>query len=649
MARRPVSESYQSVCSRSSDIRTVGLEDADDGAPIFSLSRSSMDVVMATGPPHQRDPAWTTMDMRRSSSTNTHPEGQLVAFKQLPPCMWQHVNVTNSHHMPLTGQHRDVSASPVLSERWLANTPRWSQCSSSTLDTIVGRDGTSRPSSVAQETPFSAAPDSPVSTPMSPATEPSSLVSPLQTPDLLPEDLLASSPLTLSPGQQKDFFTPTPSPLVSPHQACTPSPRLTNSPNLLQLAGAEDDGSPGNHLGSFTFPSPILSSTSLAEGCDASDSGSLADDAALELHSPERLQILASARMSNALDSPSSLKSNSSTNQKESSTSHSFLELPWEPGQIGTDQSSRSPLVCSVSDSQLGKCCRCSMNTKESISRAPKSDVFREEGTMTSQPELVDVEVQTMTPTGSLWGLRRNLSNSNMDSPSILGSPPGSRLNLKSSAGSNSNLVSPSSSMFPISSEEEEEKCEDSETEVPSHNPERRRSCLKNQGEEGDQVRRSSMKQVQWDEDGMTWDIHGACPDPEDLSTAIQKHLEVLSNNQPVQCAAKKKKAPKPPIKSPSDPKNPSSVNTEADVECKREETPDRGRKMDKGRGAKMEEATGSDHRLSRAESDARTEEKEASSPPKSPSQGSTQNRKRSVIRSLRRPGWCGGSRKIDD
>lgn len=641
MARRPVSESYQSICSRSSDTRTVGLEDEDDGAPIFSLSRSSMDVVMATGPPHKRDPAWTTMDMRRSSSTNTHPESHLAAFKQLPPHMWQRMNVTNSHHMPLAAPRLDGDTSPVLSERWLANMHRWSQSSSSThshsstLDTIVGREGTPHPST----------PDSHLSKPMPPSSDPSSLTSPLQTPDLLPEGLQAPSPLILRPGQQRDLFSPPSSPLVSPQQVCLSSPLPSNSPSLLQLAGAEDEE---NHFGSCTFPSPILSSTSLAEGCEAPDNSSF-----VELHSPERAEIL--SRMSNALENPSYLKPGPSTNKKESFASNSFLELPWEPGQMcWSNQSSRSALVCSVSDSQLGTCCRCNMNTKESISRAPKRDVFREEGTMTSQLELVDVEVQTVTPTGSLWGLRRNISNSNMGSPSILGSPPGSRLNLKSSVGSNSNLVSPSSSMFPISSEEEEEKCEDSQAEVPSHNPERRRSCLKNQAEEGDDVRRrSSMKQVQWDEDGMTWDVHGASPDADDVSTAIQKHLEVLSNNQPVKRASAKKKAPNPPDKSSavksSDPQTPSGVDAEADVEGKREETPVRGSKTDQGRGGKKEEGAGGAQQLRRAESDARTEEEEADGPPKSPSQGSAQNRKRSLIRSLRRPGWCGGSRKIDD
>lgn len=634
MARRPASESYQSMCSRSADMRTVGLEDEEDAAPIFSLSRSSIDVVMAAGPPHKRDPAWTTMDMRRSSSTNTHPDSHLVALKQLPPHMWQHMNVTTSLQVPLVSPNLDGNAPAVLSERWLANTQRWSQSSSSsthsrssTLDTIVGRDDASRPCSLPPETP-----DSHASKPKPPSRQPSSLMSPSQTADLPPEGLPAS-PFILSPGQHKDFLSPTSSPLVSPHQAYASSPLLSNSPNLLQLAGTEDEGSPENPLSSFTFPSPLPSSASLAGGCDASDHRSCAYDALLELQVSER------AQTSNALENPS----DSSTHKKESFTSNSFLGLPGEPGQTcWMKPSSRSLLVCSVSDSQIGKCCRCNMMTKESNSKAPRSDVLREEATMTSQPELLDVEVQTETPTGSLWGLRRNISTSNMGSPSILGSPPGSRLNLKSSVGSNSNLVSPSSSMFPMSSEEEE-KCEDSQTEVLPHHPDRRRSCLKNQGEEGDDPRRrSSMKQVQWDEDGMTWDVHGASPEPEDLSTAIQKHLEVQSNNQPVKQASKKKKAPKPPIKpavvQSSEELDPSGVETEADVEPEREETPDRERKRDKEQGARKEAGAGS-------EWDTRTEEKEASSPPKSPSH----NHKRSLIRSLRRPGWCGGSRKIDD
>lgn len=655
MARRPLSESSQSMCSGSSDGRTVCLEDEDDGAPIFSLSRSSMDVVMATGPPHKRDPAWTTMDMRRSSSTNTHPESHLVALKQLPPHMWQHVTVANSHHGPPAAQTLDVNTSPVLSERWIANVHRCSQCSSSTHsgsstpDTVVGRDGASHRYSLPQEIPFPAAPDALLSNPMSPSTKPSPLASPLQTPDLLPEVLLTSSPFILSPGQQKDFFSPTTSPPASPRRADTSPPLPSNSPSVLQLTGTEDGGSlDNNNSESFTFPSALLSSTSLADGGDASDSRSLGGDAAAEPHRPERSEVLESSGelLENSTDS-----TNSAADKKEPFSCDSDRE----PGRSCWVQSSGPPLVCSVSDSQLGKCCRCSMGTKESISEAPKRVRFREAGTMTSQAALVDVEVQTSTPPGSLWGLRKITSTSNMGSHSFLGSPPGSRLNLKSSVGSNSNLVSPSSSMFPISSEEEEEveeEREDEQTEETLHNPDRRRSCLKNQGEEKDDVRRGSMKQVQWDEDGMTWDIHGASPDPQDLSTAIQKHLEVLSCSQTVKRASTKKRAPKPPVlsnvvESPEH-KNPPGVTTEAG-EPRREEGPDGGRKLDKGGGAKREEGPESDPGLSSSASDVRTEEPDGSSPPMSPSQGSSQNRKRSVIRSLRRPRWCLGSRKIDD
>ena len=86
---RPASENYQPVCcsvsqsvSYSSTAGSEGLEDEDDKAPIFSLSKSSMDVVMATGPPHKRDPAWTRMDLKRSSrgvlmGTMSWPEDEM--------------------------------------------------------------------------------------------------------------------------------------------------------------------------------------------------------------------------------------------------------------------------------------------------------------------------------------------------------------------------------------------------------------------------------------------------------------------------------------------------------------------------------------------------------------------------------------------
>lgn len=671
MARpgRPVSESYQPVCSVSisSDAGALGLQDEDDRAPIFSLSKSSMDVVMATGPPHKRDPAWKTMDLRRSSSTNTPSENHSVTLKQPHPYVWQHVNATNSHQL-LANQNVDVHGPPVLSERWIANMKRWSQCSSSTHsrsstpDTIVWREGTSCPSSVTQETPYSPAPDSPMSKPTSPPIKPSSFASPLQTPNLPPEDSLTSSSsslVMLRPHQQRD--SPTSSPLLSPQQAYTSSPFPSNSPNILQLTSTDDEGFLENNSLTFTFPSPIPSSASLAEGGASSDPGCLADDVIEEMLSPGDLQLLEGGGVRSPVQMLSYLMPNSPLKKQESEASVCYLELPWQSGQSClTGPSWRSPLVSSMSDSQLGNCCRCNLNTREGITKAPKVEVFREQGTMTSHLELVDAAVQTLSPVGSLWGLKRNISTSNMGSHSILGSPPGSRLNLKSSMGSHSNLVSPSSSMFPVSSGEEEDRGQgDDQTWHASHDLERRRSCLKIQGEEKEDMgRRSSMKQVQWDEDGMTWDVHGASLDPEVLSTAIQKHLEVQSSPRLARCASKKKKAPKPPLVENVVTATVPELNppvTETVPPCMAEgESEDRGREMEEKGGGKKEETTEAVRRISRAEGANAKEEdevygEEGTNDPKSPSGGSTQSRKRSVIRSLRRPGWCGGSRKADD
>lgn len=284
---------------------------------------------------------------------------------------------------------------------------------------------------------------------------------------------------------------------------------------------------------------------------------------------------------------------------------------------------------------------------------------------MTEQLEMVDTAVQTLSPIGSLWGLKRNISNSNMGSHSLLGSPPGSKLNLKSSVGSNSNLVSPSSSMFRGSSgeeeeeelekevEEQEEKPSDEQTEQSSAHQERRRSCLKIQGEEKDEyVRRSSMKQVQWDEDGMTWDVHGASPEPEVLESAIQRHLEVQSSPRLTESASKKKKkAPLPPVLSsgvkprgpaPQPPTEGSAVEVEeesgalgeTDGGGSRTETPEAVRRISRAEGE-----------VAAAEDDEVYREESSSSSPRPPSRASTLVRKKSVIR-LRRPVWCGGSSK---
>ncbi|KAF3704226.1 GRIN2-like protein [Channa argus] len=260
------------------------------------------------------------------------------------------------------------------------------------------------------------------------------------------------------------------------------------------------------------------------------------------------------------------------------------------------------------------------------------------------------------------------MSTSHMDSPSILGSPPGSRLNLKASVGSNSNLVSPSSSMFPASSGEEEDRRRDDLTwdvnSASSNDLEKKRSCLKTQGEEKDELaRRSSMKQVQWDEDGVTLDVCGASVDPEILSTAMVKYLRLQENPQPQTCMSKKKKAPKPPllsnvVKVTTPELNPpvtiitSTCMMEGDSQRALEADKEEEMEEDKGEGKKEEIAEGA-RRKSKAEGANTKEEEEAygegASNPKSPSHGSVQTRKKSVIRSLRRPGWCGGSRKADD
>lgn len=798
---RSASESYQSIyrsgspsVSLTGGTEIVALDDEDDQAPIFSLSKSSMDVVMVSGLPHKRDPAWARTDLRRSSSTNTHSEQNSVTLQQLHPQMWQHISSTNSHPLCQSAQNVDmhsppVLSPPVLSERWIANMQRWSGCSasthsrSSTPDTILWKEGNSRPTSFTQETSCSTVLDSHMLKRVSSTTTPSPFTSPLQTPTIS-----SSSPLILNAHQQKDLPETLPSSSLpqSPLQASGSSPLTSNSPHLQLHASTKDEGFPENNMLSFTFPSPICSSVSLSEGRAPSDASSLVDDVIEILRSPGGSQLLerggvrtqaqvlsplqldsqpspkllspggpqllergevgspveisrhtshdscfppelcspGSSRPSESGEGRSPLQSDSCRSSEiqspggtqfseseevrspmqrfdhlepdpcpsaelqspeetqfnfpkppspvegpESRISVCHLELPCPPLQsFPTGHSKRSPLVYSLSDSQLsGECCKCNANMRGGITLAPKGELFQQGGTVTSHTGMVDAAVQTISPIGSFWGLRRNTSNSNMGSHSLLGSPPGSRLNLKSSVGSNSNLVSPSSSMFPVSSEEEGDRQEDDptwESNSPTmHNPERRRSCLKIQGEMRDKLRRrSSMKQVQWDEEGMTWDIHGASVDPELLSTAIQKHLDLKNSPQPTKRPSKKKKrAPKPPlisnvVKAMTPELNPPSliISSTCMVEPESEDPLEMEKESQAVEtGTCTKEETESVRRVSRAEVlDAEEEEdvcaEESFSQTKSRSNGGEQARKKSVIRSLR-PGWCGGSRKSDD
>ncbi|XP_057682391.1 uncharacterized protein LOC130909666 [Corythoichthys intestinalis] len=570
---RPASEICQSVCcsvspSMSYSSLTTREGPADDGeahTPIFSISKSSMDVF-------SRNPAWSSVDLRRSSSADQGPVQQLEGLRRVGSL-----------------QSPDPREPPALSDRWVANMRRWSRCSagaysrSSTPDTVVWSGGMSQPCSLARDVTCCATPASPTTIASSP------FISPLLTPTLPSTDLCSSSPLSLqaststplleqgdSPGSSLAstmLFTQLEDNLISP-VVSTPPPEP-----FFRVKNTEDNSFPGSRLLYFQYPSPIASSVCSEEGV-APFPGSLPD----EETSPKLV--------------PGALESSS----VDDGASVCHLQLPWQP------QQRRSNLVSSLSDSLLGEGCRCSRGS-------PQRQPFLKEK---PQREVVDVGVQTLSPTGSWLNLSRNTSHS------LLGSPPGSKLDLKASVGSNSNLVSPSSSMFPASDEEEEEK--------PKHVQERRRSCLKAQvGEEKRELggrRRSSMKQVQWDEDGMTWDVHGASLEPEVLSEAIRKHLELHNSPQMVKRPSQKKtRAPEPPRPPPEAAPDPSpSANGE-------EERQDEGGEIE---AATCEVKIVEGVELGNDDI------------PKSPSLSRGSIRKRSMMRSLR-PGWCVGSKKEDD
>lgn len=550
--------------------------------PIFS--KSSVDVVMAAGPPQARDPALPRLDLRRSSSTNTHSD-QNACIRAINPC-----------NSLLTKQNLDLH-NP--SERWINNMQRWSGCSiqsrSSTPDTVIFKG--SRPSSLTQETPCAKHPDSPASKLKSPPTTPSLLVSPLQTPTIpFTTASPPSSPPFVTSNQQNVLSSVDSSPLFSPLKIISPLPP--------------------NELLRFTFPSPISSSVSLERDTSLSDPEEIFGN----LKTPTTETSL--ERLLTDL-SPKNLEGDI-----EKQDSICRLDLP---ELSGFPENRKLDFVTSFSDSYLVERCFC----KDVEVKGLAKDTNKEEATMTSHVELVDVGVQTLSPIGSWWTLRRNISSSNIGSPSILGSPPGSRLNLRSQIGSNSNLVSLSVSMLPVNSKEDVSKVgkEDPLWESSSDvDLERRRSCLKSPGEE--LGRRSSMKQVQWDEDGMTWDVHGASIDPEELTTAIRKHLEQKYNEElktpkPLRKSSKKKRAPKPPVFL-----KPPVILKEGTCQGKTKEDG-----VEREMGAYITE--------SKEEEELEVYRKGVRS--KSPSLGSAQSRKRSVIRSFKKPGCCGASRKAED
>ncbi|XP_076008338.1 uncharacterized protein LOC143002225 [Genypterus blacodes] len=662
---RPVSQCVSS--SAEAGMQEAGAE--EDEGPIFSLSKSSVDVLMATRPPHARDPAWTRLDLRRSSSANTHSEQDSLAVQQLHAHMWQRTNAADSHeHTHTHGHHHTLAQGHrpnTLGERWLANVERWRESSSSTYsrssspETILCPGGTSRPSPAAS--PFM----SPVDSPSSPALH-----------------LFRPPPMTSHTCQREDF-------VMASSTASQPSVSSTSPASLSQT---KDEGA-------FPFPISLLSSLTLEDGSVESKPGCLVNGTT---ETPPSITFSPGDTKSSGSDTGTPVDGHTfgylsptpsaegteeereKIGQQEGQMSACCLELPLLQGQscpTGSTPGWQSPLISSLSDSHLDDCCRCKskhpsghdISSVKVSAEAPKGakalmgEVLKEEGTMTSHYELADAAVQTASPVGSWWNLRKNMS-SNMSSHSILGSPPGSKLDLMVSLGSNMNLVSPSSSMFQVESDEEEEEEGGNPTwEVnspPSGPLDRRRSCLKRQGDErrgqGELGRRSSMKQVQWDEEGMTWDVYGADLDPEDLRKAIRKHLEIQGSKDretlppPRNSKKKKEKVAKEKVTKLNPPVMVNSWTSMAESE---EEEGEKAAEEEDGKKESAEEATlGNNDTLrdnvkaqKKEDSKGCEEEEECISQPTPLSAGSGRLQRKSVMRSLRRPRWCGGSMTVDD
>ncbi|XP_070976248.1 uncharacterized protein [Oncorhynchus clarkii lewisi] len=642
-------------------------EEEEERSPIYSLSKSSMDVVMATKHPHLRDPAWAKLELRRSASQNTQSSTNTHTPKLTT--LQQYIQQPTPSHSQ-TSQNIHGHGSPLSNER----VARWSMCSASvcssvsTPETVIWKGGSMteetpcilysarcsrlasesqssiqtpatpspftsplntptqsptlhtrhnlpqlqyRPSPLTAETPCQTHTPSPMSSPlpiMLPLPSPLSITSPLPSPlaviSCLPSPLSITSPLPSPPAVMSCLPSPlsVTSPLPSPPAviSCLPSPLTPKGcrPNPY----TDEACSPHKHPSS-PFPSPSCRAQGVE---DLEERGSIEQVppqpgcTPVGMYYVEKPPILSPRPRPNNNTPPLGVCLGIPVQQQEvemdprvffpSPPAH--LALSWSPrltcpsgrGQISAG------LVSSLSDSQLDGCPRCSCNSAYSgvmnlMTSLPQGSGFREEGTMTSQRELVEVGVQAGSPQGSRlnfrslqsslkdYGSDTNLGspprsnsimgyNTYLGSQSILGSPPGSRLNLRSSLGSHSNLVSPSSSMFPLDIPREgwEEKLEwEDSISAPLGEMGRRRSCLKvvvqeeerrRSGEWDHSKRRSSMKQVQWDEDGMTWDVYGASLDPEELSSAIQKHLQLKTRTDNTNTETTPKTKPKTKSKS---------------------------------------------------------------------------------------------------
>ncbi|CAL8301028.1 unnamed protein product [Lota lota] len=554
----PVRSAFQSGVTRVTSSRKTWMEAEEDeeeeveyeeaeDAPIFSRSKSSVDVLTATEPMHPWDPALTRQDIRRSSSTNTHTEHHTCTRQQLRARRRHEDAAAASKAFPIP--HRSPlgpgCGSPPLSERWSACSTR-SDCS--TPDSVIWRGGAVRPQSLVQGAPASKL--------ASPASPPPTFDSPIQTPPISPS---TRPPLPLNPCRQQQPMSstipasPTPEGHATPPMPPSTLPPI--SPELRRLPSMENE----HMLTNNCSPSPTLPShRSFSPGMDVGARTGSQQQAHLVQASEELPSVSGSTRPVVGGEDEYTLLT-----QIEEQESPRQDKLPRKPGSsspdFGVSRRWKSPLVSSLSDTGLSVYCRCScgLSRLETLASRPQGgkDSARDEAQETprSPVKSVDAAVQTASPPGSWLSLRKNMSymfNSHMGSHSILGSPPGSRLNLRSPVGSTSNLVSPSSSMFfqdvgedQEEKEEEEKKSKDSslvwETSTAAVQPQgRRRSCLKVPGDErvrgeervrvrGELGRRGSMKQVQWDEEGMTWDIYGSSLDAEELDSAIERHLNL--------------------------------------------------------------------------------------------------------------------------
>lgn len=170
------------------------------------------------------------------------------------------------------------------------------------------------------------------------------------------------------------------------------------------------------------------------------------------------------------------------------------------------------PLVSSISETSLNRqvlthCCRAGSDSSSicgsAKAAAPASvwpgvppawplrrRTFREASTMTSHGELRDVGIQTGSPESSVPATSTAVA---IDAPS---------------------------SSSQSSEEEEGEKRELTGGQLSG-------GGVGGGGEVAVGGGRTPVREVEWDEEGMTWEVYGAAVDPEELGQAIQRHLEL--------------------------------------------------------------------------------------------------------------------------